>query len=267
MKLAGSRVLLTGATGGIGRVLAGALAAQGAQLVLSGRRADALEALCAELGAEMIAADLALASDVERLAEQAGRVDVLIANAALPASGHLLELSQAEIDVMLNVDLRAPIALVRALAPAMVARGHGHIAIVSSLAGKAATPASSIYSAAKFGLRGFAHSARADLRAGGVGVSVVLPGFVRDAGMFADTGVTLPRGVGTSSPAQVAAAVISAIEHNRAEVTVAPLAVRVGAGFAALAPSLAALGQRALGAGALARRVSAAQTDKRPPVG
>jgi short-subunit dehydrogenase len=265
MKLAGSGVLLTGASGGIGRVLAGALAASGARLVLSGRRADVLQALGAELGAAVVAADLALAADVERLAAEAGQVDVLIANAALPASGHLLELSQGEIDTMLDVDLRAPIALVRALAPAMVARGRGHIVIISSLAGKAATPGASIYSAAKFGLRGFAHSAREDLRSGGVGVSVVLPGFVREAGMFADTGVRLPRGVGTSSPAQVASAVISAIEHNRAEVTVAPLTLRAGAAVATLAPSLAALGQRALGAGTLAKRVSAAQAGRRPP--
>lgn len=267
MRLAGSNVLLTGATGGIGRVLAGALGRSGAHLVLSGRRADVLQSLGDTLGVRTIAADLSVAAEVQQLARQAGEIDILVANAALPASGHLLELSQAEIDVMLDVDLRAPIALVRELAPGMVARGRGHIVLISSLAGKAATPASSIYSAAKFGLRGFAHAARADLRTGGVGVSVVLPGFVRDVGMFADTGLELPRGVGTSSPEQVAAAVISAVEHNRAEVSVAPLAVRLGAGLAAVAPSLAALGQRAFGAGALADRVSAAQAGKRPPAG
>ena len=87
---------------------------------------------------------------------------------------------------MLEVNLRAPIALARALAPAMIARGSGHIVFISSLAGKAAAPASSIYSATKFGLRGFALGLREDLRPHGVGVSVVLPGFIRDAGMFAD---------------------------------------------------------------------------------
>jgi short-subunit dehydrogenase len=265
MRLAGSSVLLTGATGGIGRVLAQALNRSGAHLILSGRRADVLRSLAVELGARTIVADLAAAADLRQLAEQAGEVDILVANAALPASGHLLELTQDEIDGMLDVDLRAPIALVRALAPGMVARGRGQVVLISSLAGKAATPGSSIYNAAKFGLRGFAHAARADLRSAGVGVSVVLPGFVREAGMFADTGLALPRGVGTSSPAQVAAAVISAIEHNRAEVSVAPPAVRLGAGLAAVAPSLAALGQRALGGGALAERVSAAQSGKRPP--
>ncbi len=133
---------------------------------------------------------------------------------------------------MLEVNLRAPIALARCLAPDMIARGHGHMVFVSSLSGKAASPASSIYSATKFGLRGFALALRADLAPHGVGVSTVLPGFIRDAGMFAEADVTLPRGVGTRSPEQVAEAVMRAIEKNRAEVDVAPLALRLGSSFA-----------------------------------
>ncbi len=265
MRLHGSTVLLTGATGGLGRALAGALHTRGAQLVLSGRRADALAELAGQFGARTILADLSRRVDTEQLAAQAAEVDVLIANAALPASGRLLDLTQAEIDVMLEVDLCAPVALARALAPGMAARGSGHIVLISSLAGKAATPASSIYSAAKFGLRGFAHGARADLRGSGVGVSVVMPGFIREAGMFADTGVKLPRGVGTSSPEQVAAAVIGAIEHNRAEVSVAPLAVRAGASLAAVAPSVAASLQTLMGGGRIASVVSERQRGKRPP--
>ena len=85
---------------------------------------------------------------------------------ALHQQGAQLVLSGRRAD-LLAVDLRAPIALARALAPAMAARGGGHTVLISSLAGKAATPAGSIYSAAKFGLRGFAHAARADLRGSG----------------------------------------------------------------------------------------------------
>ncbi|MDE3129792.1 MAG: SDR family NAD(P)-dependent oxidoreductase [Acidobacteriota bacterium] len=264
MNISGSKVLITGATGGIGEALARAFHERGAQLLLSGRRGEVLTPLAAELGAEALVADLAERSDLERLVAAAAEVDVLIANAALPASGRLLELSQNQIDTMLEVDLRAPIALARALAPAMASRGRGHIVLMSSLSGKAAAPASSIYSAAKFGLRGFAHGARADLRGTGVGVSVVMPGFVRDAGMFADAGAKLPPGVGTSSPAEVVAGVISAIEQDRGEVTVAPLGLRLGASFAALAPGLAATAQRLLGGGAVAKRIAAKQTDKRP---
>ncbi len=268
MRLEGARVLLTGASGGVGQALARGLHARGAQLVLSGRREDVLKPLAEELGASAILADLGVPADVERLVHEAGEVDVLLANAALPASGHLLELSQAQIDTLLEVNLRAPIALVRALAPAMAARGGGHVVLMSSLSGKAAAPVSSIYSAAKFGLRGFAHGARADLRKQRVGVSVILPGFVRDAGMFADAGdVKLPPGVGTSSPEQVVKAVITAIERNRAEITVAPLPLRLGANISAVAPGLAAFGQRLAGGAAVARRVSDGQVEKRPDGG
>ena len=264
MMISGSRVLLTGATGGLGCTLAHTLHAQGGQLVLSGRRNEVLMPLAAELGALAIVADLAQPVDVERLTAAAGAVDVLVANAALPASGNLLEFSQAQIDTLLAVNLAAPIALVRALAPGMVSRGRGHIVLVSSLAGKAASPASSIYSATKFGLRGFAHGARADLRHSGVGVSVVLPGFIRDAGMFAASGVTLPPGVGTSSPEEVAAAVVRAIERNRGEVTVGPFGLRIGASLSSVAPNLAAFGQRLLGGERVAARFAAGQAHQRP---
>ena len=268
MKVAGSKVLLTGATGGLGAAIARALHARGAQLVLTGRRTDVLAPLADELGgAQAIAADLAKRADVERLAGEAPDVDILVANAALPATGHVLELSQSQIDTMLEVNLNAPIALARALAPAMVARGHGHIVLMSSLSGKVAAPASSIYSATKFGLRGFAHGARADLRGTGVGVSVIMPGFVRDAGMFADAGIKLPPGVGTSSPEQVADAVISAIERNRGEVAVAPLGVRIGASVAAVVPDVAAAAQRRMGGAKVAEHMSARQVDKRPDGG
>jgi NAD(P)-dependent dehydrogenase (short-subunit alcohol dehydrogenase family) len=120
-----------------------------------------------------------------------------------------------------------------------------------------------MYSATKFGIRGFALAARADLRPHGVGVSVVLPGFISDAGMYADAGVPLPAGVGTKTPQQVAAAVIRAVERNRAEIDVAPLGLRLGAAFAQLAPGLAATVTRLAGSDRLAAEFSAAQIDKR----
>ena len=111
-----------------------------------------------------------------------------------------------EIDRALDVNLRAPMVLAKQLAPAMVAKGRGHLLFVSSLLGKFASPGAAVYSATKYGLRGFAGPLREDLRGAGVGVSVVFPGFIRDAGMFADAKVDLPPGVGTSSPDEVAAA-------------------------------------------------------------
>jgi short-subunit dehydrogenase len=253
------RILLTGATGGIGQAIARALATRGADLILSGRRAETLEALAGEVSGQAVACDLAQREDVSRLAGQVGDVDILVANAAHPASGLLTDLDQERIDRMLEVNLRAPIALARSLVPAMTSRGRGHLVFISSLAGKAASPSSSIYSATKFGLRGFALGLREDLRSSGVGVSVVFPGFIREAGMFAQAGVDLPRGVGTRTPEQVADAVVRAIEHNRAEVEVAPLGLRLGASLAGLAPELASRMSRRLGGGKVASDLAAGQ--------
>jgi uncharacterized protein len=263
VSLVSGRVLLTGATGGIGQAIARAFAARGASLVISGRRLDVLEPLAAELGAEAIACDLSRREDVDRLIESAGAVDVLVANAALPASGLFTELGQEQIDRMLEVNLRAPIALAHALVPSLIARGGGHLVFISSLSGKATAPASSIYSATKFGLRGFSLALREDLRPHGVGVSVVLPGFIRDAGMFADADVSLPPGVGTKAPTDVAGAVIRAIERDRAEIDVAPVGLRLGAALAGLAPKLSATVSRRLGSHRIASDLAAGQRDKR----
>lgn len=263
VSLTSGTVLITGATGGIGHAIARAFAAQGARLVLSGRRAEVLEPLARELGGRAIACDLSVRSELSALVAEAGTVDVLVANAAIPASGELTDLSQEQIDRMLEVNLASPIALARALAPGMIARRSGHMVFISSLAGKAASPSSSLYSATKFGLRGFALGLRADLRGHGVGVSSVNPGFISDAGMFHDTGVTLPPGVGTKTPEEVAAAVVRAVERNRADVDVAPVGLRIGTAIAQVAPQTAATVSRLLGSDGIAARMTARQLDKR----
>ncbi len=263
MTLVSGNVLVTGASGGIGHAIARALAARGAKLTLSGRRADVLEPLARELSGRAVTCDLSDRKATARLAEEAGDVDVLVANAALPATGELSEFTQQQVDRVLEVNLRSPIALAHALAPGMVARGRGHMVFISSLSGKSANPASSLYSATKFGLRGFALSLREDLRHDGVGVSVVLPGFIRNAGMFAEAHVELPRGVGTRTPEDVAAAAIRAIEDDRAEVGVAPLSLRLGASFASVAPELSATVARRLGSERVSRDLAEGQRDKR----
>jgi len=255
--------LVTGASGGIGHAIARTLAAHGAQLVLTGRRADVLEPLAAELGGRALAVDLAERDAVERLAAEAGEVEILVANAALPASGTLDDYTPEQVDRALDVNLRAPIQLARALSAGMARRGHGHLVFISSLSGRAAAGGGSLYSATKFSLRGFALSLREDLRAAGVGVSTVFPGFIRDAGLFADARVQLPRGVATRSPEDVAAAVVRAIERNRAEIDVAPLSLRAGAAVAGLAPELAATLSRRMGAADVSAQLAAGQREKR----
>jgi short-subunit dehydrogenase len=265
LRLDDSRVLLTGATGGIGRAIARALHARGATLVVSGRNVEALTEIERELGGrvEAISADLAIPEAVADLAKRAGRVDVLVANAGLPASGRLDGFTHEEIDRALDVNLRAPVHLARTLVPEMLERGAGHIVLISSLVGKVASPLSSVYSATKFGLRGFGFSLHEELRGTGVGVTTVFPGFVSGAGLFADSGAKLPLGVGTSPPEAVAKAVIEGIERNRAEIDVAPISMRSGARVFALAPTLGAAISRALGGGKIAASLAEGQRDKR----
>ena len=153
--------------------------------------------------------------------------------------------------------------LARALEPGMLERGSGHMVFISSLSGKSATPLSSVYNATKFGLRGFALGLRADLDPLGVGVSIVSPGTIREAGMYADSGADPIPGLGTGSPQQVAAAVVKAIEQNKVEVAVAPVQQRLLAHFALANPGIAVkiasgeAGQKA------AANVAAGQADKR----
>ena len=263
MKLDGTTALVTGATGGLGHAIARALANAGASLLLSGRRTEPLESLATELSARTLVADLAQRPDVTRLVEQAGKVDLLIANAALPASGDILDYTPDQIDRSLEVNLRAPVIMARALARAMIERRHGHLVFVSSLSGKAASPGTALYSATKFGLRGFAHGLRQDLHGTGVGVSVILPGFVRGAGMFAESGAKLPPGVRTVSPEEVAQGVVRAIEHDQGEVVVAPIEVRLGASLGGLAPGPSAAIQRLVGASRLSHQLAEGQRPKR----
>ncbi len=262
VQLDGATALVTGATGGLGQAIAIALAERGAQVIASGRREADLKLLADEIGGRAVVADLAARHDVDNLIAEAAEANVVVANAGVPATGLLADLSRADIDRMLEINLRVPIILAKELAPGMAARGGGHLVFISSLAGKAASPASSMYSATKFGLRGFALALRQDLARQGVGVSVLTPGFIRDAGMHHASGARLPPGAGTKTPADVAGAVIRAIEENRAELDVAPTQMRVGAAFASLAPGLAARAARRLGSQRVASEYLEARAER-----
>ncbi len=268
MRIAGTRALLTGATGGLGTAIARALAERGATLVLSSRKGEELERLTASLpgaGHEAVVADLAADAAGERLAADAtagGPVDVFVANAGLPGSGRLEDLSAEEVTRVLRVNLEAPVRATRALLPPMLERGAGHFVYISSLSGKVPSPRSAMYSGTKFGLRGFTLALRQDLRGSGVGASLVAPGFVSDAGMFADAGIEAPAEMGTSTSAEVGDAVARAIERNRAEILVAPVRGRLAAGFGSHFPGAAAIAQRGRGE-RLAEKLARNQLDKR----
>lgn len=263
MDLAGHKALLTGATGGLGRAIAKALAAEGAAVALSARKAEALESLAGELpghGHKTLPADLADPGAAEKLAAEAGDVDVLVANAGLPGAGWLTDFTPEQVQRALRVNLEAPMLMARALFPGMVERGSGHLVFISSLSGKAASPRTSIYNATKFGLRGFALGLRSDLSPKGVGVSLVSPGFIREAGMFADSGAKPPPGLGTSTPEAVGSAVVKAITRDRAEIAVAPLAQRALAHFALASPAISVKTQ----SGAAGQKAAEAVADGHP---
>lgn len=261
-------MLLSGATGGIGQAIAEQLAARGAALVLSSRRQEELRELAGSLPGdgqahEVIVADLAEPGAAEKLVDDAGDVDGLVANAALPASGRLDHFSSNDVQRAIRVNFESPILMARAMAPKLAEKGEGHLVFISSLSGKVGSPRSALYSSTKFGLRGFAFGLREDLRAHGVGVSIVSPGFVRGAGMWADAEVDPPPMIGTTTPAKVARAVARAIERNPNEITVAPRRQRFLAEFGYRHPELAARMQRRSGAERIASELAAGQADKR----
>ena len=265
VELNGSRALITGATGGIGHAIARGLHARGAHVILTGRRAEVLDALVTELGerAEARALDLSDRPALSSFCAEVGPVDVLVANAGLPGTGRLEEYTPEQIDRVIDVNLRAPVHMTHALAPGMVERGHGHVIYISSMSGKVATARSSLYNGTKFGLRGFAYAMREDLRGTGVGVTTVFPSFISDAGMWADAGVDLPRGVGMKSPEEVAKGVLRGIERDRAEVDVAPLFLRLGGWLAGPAPNLVGAINRRGGGDRIADSLAEAQREKR----
>lgn len=264
MEIKGATALLTGASGGLGGVIAKALDDRGARLLLSGRRRDALDELAGSLrDAQVIECDLADRDQVVQLATAGRDADIVVANAALPAAGRLNDFTPAEIHRALDVNLRAPIMLVHALLPALIERGRGHIVLISSISGKLATPRLSVYSATKFGLRGFAGGLRHDLVGTGIGVSVVLPGAIDDAGLWPEGGLKPPKNAMPAHSIDVGKAVIKAIERDRPEVHVAPAPVRMGILLSELAPDLMAKMVRRGGADTLGDQMAEAFRKKR----
>lgn len=242
-------MLLTGATGGLGTAIAERLSTAGAKLVLSGRRTTELEALAGRTGGTALTADLGTAVGLETLCGAARDVDIVIANAGIGSDASIEESGPDDIDPVIEVNLRGPIHLATAFAQARIERYEpGAIVFVGSLSGLAASPNTRMYNATKFGLRGFALSLREDLAPHRIGVSIVEPGFIREAGMFAESGMQLPPGVRTKTAPDVARGVVRAIEDDRGEVFVAPVELRLAASFATIAPGMSAWVQRRAGA-------------------
>lgn len=250
-QLRGKRVLLTGASRGIGVHIAERLAREGVELVLVARDQQKLGAVaerCRELGAkvEVLAADVSRAEDRARLLKEAGEIDILINNAGVELSRRLIDQSESDVRSQIEINLVAPIELSRAFVPGMIARGRGVIVNVSSMSGKSATPFNSIYAATKHGLNGFSSSLGVELHGTGVHVGVVCPSFVSEAGMWADGGLKAPAALPEVPPEAVVNAVLKVIRGSL-EVLVTPGPIRPLLALRQLAPSLEGPMLRAMG--------------------
>ena len=229
----GRTALVTGASRGIGPLIAQQIARHGGHVVLTGRSVTDLKAVTAELAAEgadvsFIAADLtqpgtaqALVQDVER---GHGGIDLLVNNAG---GDPLREFHAMTLDDNLHtlqLNLIAPLALSHAVLPGMLRRSRGHIINISAMAGRVSFPYTEVYAAGKDGLVGFTRVLRGDYHARGVSASVLILGGIREVGqgqrMLDEFGMKAP---GFMAPADsVARAVVKAVTKDKAEVVVMP---------------------------------------------
>lgn len=167
MNVRDARVVITGASRGIGAELAAELAARGARVVLIARSREALEKLAADLDGEAFPADLTDRGAIEsvvRAVEADGPIDVLVNNAGVDLTGALVELPAEQIEQLVLLNISAPILMSRAVIPGMIERGRGHIVNVSSLAGTNALPGLAPYAASKAALSHFTAGLRAELK-------------------------------------------------------------------------------------------------------
>ena len=230
-ELGGKVALLTGGSRGLGPYIARALAREGVHVVLSARSREDLDSVARDVrtlgvNAVSVPTDVTDSSSREKLYESAknafGRVDILINNAGIEQISHYTRLSPETIESMIKTNLMAPMLLTRLILPEMIEQGSGHVVTMSSLGGKKGSPYSASYAATKAGLIEWTRGLREELHNTGISASVICPGFVSKAGMFAVQNKKAPGIVGETTPELVAAAVIRAIKKDVGEIIVNP---------------------------------------------
>lgn len=235
----GKRVLITGASGGIGQYLCADLAKAGARMFLVASPGIALKTLAAELtqlGAAQTAsleADISSPEHRQRIVDMAksefGGVDILIHNAGVEYTALFDHLEEAKHLQVLRVNLEGPMMLTRLLLPGMLAQGGGTILLMSSLAGKSGPACQEPYAASKAGLMAFGQSLRASYGHRGIQVTSIVPGFV-NVGIYArleqQTGNHAPPLLGVSSPEAVVKAMWRALAKHPPEILVNALPVK-----------------------------------------
>jgi short-subunit dehydrogenase len=249
--LKGRTALVTGASGGLGTHIARGLAREGMNVVVSGRREDALAAVAGELSelgikARAVPADLSDLSQIDPLIEQSeaalGPIDVLVNNAGVEITSAFTSYTSEELTSTIDVNLTAPLLLTHRLVGGMLSRGHGHVVFISSAAGKIGPAYQEPYAATKAGLIGLTQSLRAEYLNAPVGFSVVCPGFIAGDGMYrrmVEQGFKSNRLMGETSTKKVTDRVIKAIRDDLPEVIETGAPIRPMLALGQLAPRLA----------------------------
>lgn len=267
--LHGRNALVTGGSGGIGVYIARALARAGMNVVVSGRREDALGAVAEELRAmgiqaDAVTADLGVTEQVDSLIDKAeaaiGPLDVLVNNAGVELSASFTKVAPEELTSVVDVNLTAPMLLARAVLPGMLERGRGHVVFVSSVAGKIGPAYQAPYAATKAGLIGLTQSLRGEYFDSPVGFSVICPGFVAGDGMYqrmTAQGVTSNWIISHTTIEKVADQVVRAIREDRPEVIESGGPLRPLLALGQLSPRFAERAMRRFGATEIFRRGAA----------
>lgn len=227
----GKTALVTGGSKGLGPYIATFLARAGVNVALTARTKDALTEIASKLSAPTTKAwacpaditnPAARVALVDQVKKEFGSIDILVNNAGMEWINRYTDLSPEFIRTMIETNLVAPMALTRLVLPDMLARGSGHVATMASLGGVKGSPYSATYAATKAGLIAWSGGIREELRNTGVSASVICPGFVGEAGMFAVYNKRAPRILGETTPEKVAEAVIRAITKDIGRIIVNP---------------------------------------------
>ncbi len=231
-QLKGRVAIVTGCSRGIGVPLAEALAKRGVHLSISARTAGDLERVRRDLGRFDVPV-IATVGDItdgdhrgeliERTITELGAIDILVNNAGIEDVRRFHHTDPEALERVIEVNLRAPMLMTRAVVPSMLARRQGHVVNISSGAGKLGPPFMASYAASKFGLVGFTQSLCTEYRSSGVGFSAVCPAFVTGVGMYSrweEAGIRAGKLAGTCTPEQVVKATLRCITKDRPEATI-----------------------------------------------
>jgi short-subunit dehydrogenase len=181
MQLAGARVVITGASRGIGEALAHRMAERGARVALVARSEEVIAKLAGDLDGDAYPADLTRVDEIGDLVSRItrdGPIDALVNNAGIDVSGAFTRTSDADVRDLIALNLTSPMLLCKSILPGMCTRRRGHIANISSLAASIATPGLAAYSTSKAGLSHFTAALRAELKGTGIGTTLVELGTV-----------------------------------------------------------------------------------------